>query len=188
MIIENHLRELQESLVALDADSVRRVSHALVMVLAGGGRLLVAGNGGSAAHAQHLSAELVGRYRDDTRMPYSAIALHAETSSVTAIANDFGWNDVYARPIRAHGRQGDAFLAISTSGRSTNLLRAADAARSCGMHVWALTGARPNPLEMRADDAICAPGATTAAVQEVHQVVVHLLCEFVDACLGRVHV
>jgi D-sedoheptulose 7-phosphate isomerase len=186
VIIETHLRDLRASLADLDGDSVRRVADELIDVLARRARVLLAGNGGSAAHAQHLSAELVGRYRDDQRIPCSAIALHAETSSVTAVANDFGWEEVYARQVRAHGRPGDAFLAISTSGGSANLVRAAETARTCGLRVWALTGPGPNPLASQAHDAICAPAGTTATIQEVHQVVVHLLCEFVDAVLGRV--
>jgi D-sedoheptulose 7-phosphate isomerase len=156
----------------------------MVSVLGGRGRVLIAGNGGSAAHAQHLSAELVGRYRDSRREPCSAIALHADTSSITAIANDFGWSEVFERQIRAHGRRGDAFIAISTSGTSTNLLRAAATANRCGLHVVALTGRTPNPLADCAEAAVCVRADATATVQEVQQVVVHLLCEAVDRALG----
>ncbi|CAM5680972.1 D-sedoheptulose 7-phosphate isomerase OS=Streptomyces griseomycini OX=66895 GN=FHS37_002862 PE=4 SV=1 [Streptomyces griseomycini] len=108
-------------------------------MLGGGGRLLAAGNGGSAAQAQHLTAEIVGRYRDD-RPPFSAIALHADTSSTTAIANDYGVDEVFARQVRAHGREGDVLMLLSTTGASANLLSAADAARAAGVRVWALTG------------------------------------------------
>lgn len=123
-------------------------------MLCGGGRLLAAGNGGSAAQAQHLTAELVGRYRTD-RPPFSAIALHADTSSTTAIANDYGVDELFARQVRAHGRPGDVLILLSTSGASANLLSAAAAGRAAGLHVWALTGPAPNPLAAAADEAFC---------------------------------
>jgi D-sedoheptulose 7-phosphate isomerase len=151
-------------------------------VLLEGGRLLAAGNGGSAAHAQHLTSELVGRYRED-RAPFSAIALHAETSTVTAITNDYGAEEVFARQVRAHGRLGDVLVALSTSGRSANLLHAARSAQDIGMHVWAFTGPLPCPLAAVADDVLAVAAPTTAVVQEVHQVAVHLLCEALEAAL-----
>ncbi|MGC5381801.1 D-sedoheptulose-7-phosphate isomerase [Micromonospora sp. DT68] len=147
--------------------------------LAGGGRLLVAGNGGSAAEAQHLTAELVGRLHDD-RQPLSAIALHAETSAVTAIANDYGYDAVYARQVRAHGRPGDVLLLLSTSGASPNLLAAAHAAREVGLTTWALTGPVPNPLADVCDEALAVPSADTQVVQELHLVTGHLLCEYLE--------
>jgi D-sedoheptulose 7-phosphate isomerase len=147
----------------------------LAQVLPAGGRLLVAGNGGSAAEAQHLTAELVGRFRDD-RPAYSAIALHAETSSLTAIVNDYGSAEAFARQVEAHGRPGDVLLLLTTSGRSLNLLRAADRARTRGLTTWGLTGAAPNPLADRCDDVASVPSPTTSAIQEVHLVAVHVLC------------
>lgn len=180
-----HLAELAQALAALDGD-VERIEawgRDLATVLIGGGRLLAAGNGGSAAQAQHLTSELVGRYRDD-RAPFGAIALHAETSAVSAVANDYGWEDAYARQVRAHGRAGDVLVALSTSGRSPNVIAAAVAARSCGMATLALTGAGPNALASACDDALCVGAAATATVQEVHQVVVHLLCATVDVTVG----
>lgn len=154
----------------------------LAAVLVEGGRLLVAGNGGSAAHAQHLTGELVGRYRDERR-PLSALALHAETTSLTAIVNDYGADEAFARQVLAHGRAGDVLLLVSTSGRSANLLRAATAGHAVGLTVWGLTGPRPNPLASACDTAIAVDAPTTACVQEVHQVVVHLICNEVDAAL-----
>jgi D-sedoheptulose 7-phosphate isomerase len=179
-----HLRSLYQPLRALEADCARIDAWGvrLSAVLVGGGRLLVAGNGGSAAQAQHLTAELVGRYRDD-RTPLSAIALHAETSAVTAIANDYGYDEVFARQVRAHGRPGDVLLAVSTSGRSGSCVRAVEAARDRGMASWALTGPAPNPLADLADDAVAVDAPATATVQEVHQVVVHLLCARVDVAV-----
>jgi D-sedoheptulose 7-phosphate isomerase len=166
-----------------DADRIDRWGRRLAHVLSAGGRLLTAGNGGSAAHAQHLSSELVGRYRDERR-PLSAIALHAESSAMTAILNDYGAEEVFARQVRAHGRPGDVFVALSTSGRSRNLLHAARAAHDGGLHVWAITGPGPNPLAASADDALVIAADSTAVVQEVHQLAVHLLCESLERVLG----
>jgi phosphoheptose isomerase len=145
--------------------------------------LLAAGNGGSAAEAQHLTAELVGRYRGE-REPLSAIALHTDTSALTALGNDYGFDEVFARQVRAHGRPGDVLLTLSTSGRSPNLVAAAEAASALGLTVWALTGPGPNPLTAASTEAICLPGATPS-VQEAHLVAVHLLCEMVDRTLAR---
>ncbi|MFH8220391.1 SIS domain-containing protein [Streptomyces sp. NPDC018057] len=166
------------------APITQRWGERLAAVLGGGGRLLAAGNGGSAAQAQHLTAELVGRYRED-RPAYSAIALHADTSSTTAIANDYGVDEVFARQVRAHGRPGDVLMLLSTSGASANLLSAADAGRAAGLRVWALTGPAPNPLSAGSDEALCAAGPSTATVQELHLVAVHMLCAAFDGALER---
>ena len=180
-----HLAALRRPLDELEA-SVDRLDgwgRHLAGVLMGGGRLLAVGNGGSAAQAQHLTSELVGRYRDERR-PFSALALHAETSSVTAIGNDYGADDVFARQVRAHGREGDVLVSLSTSGRSPNVLAAVAAARECGLVTWALTGRAPNPLVDDSDDAVVVDAPYTATVQEVHQVVIHLLCAAVDVAAG----
>ncbi|MDG4809109.1 SIS domain-containing protein [Micromonospora sp. WMMD1120] len=164
-------RECERQLAGWGADLARR--------LATGGRLLVAGNGGSAAEAQHLTAELVGKLHDD-RQPLSAIALHAETSALTAIANDYGYDDVYARQVRAHGRPGDVLLLLSTSGASPNLVAAARAGRAVGLTTWALTGAAPNPLGDACDDVLAVASPDTQVVQELHLVTSHLLCEYLE--------
>ena len=180
-----HLAALIEALPRLE-DHVDRLDawgRHLADVLLAGGRLLSAGNGGSAAQVQHLTAELVGRYRDD-RVPLSAIALHADTSSLTAITNDYGAEEAFARQVRAHGRPGDVLVALSTSGRSPNVLAAVEAAREVGVTSWALTGPGPNPLANLADDGVCVAAPTTATIQEAHLVVVHLLCAAVDVALG----
>jgi D-sedoheptulose 7-phosphate isomerase len=179
-----HLAALAEPLAAL-ADEVGRLERwgqALARVLAGGGRLLAVGNGGSAAQAQHLTAELVGRYRDD-RAPFSAIALCADAPAFTAIGNDYGLEEVFARQVRGHGRPGDVLVALSTSGRSANVLAAVEAAAETGMATWALTGPAGNPLAARADEALCVDSPHTATIQEVHLVAVHLLCAAVDQAL-----
>ncbi|MFE9448085.1 SIS domain-containing protein [Streptomyces sp. NPDC006739] len=163
---------------------LRRWGTGLADRLGTGARLLVAGNGGSAAQAQHLTAELVGRYRDD-RPPFSALALHADTSSTTAIANDYGVQEIFARQVAAHGRAGDVLMLLSTSGASANLLVAANRARRLGLTVWALTGPAPNPLAGAGDEALCVDAATAATVQELHLVAVHMLCESFDEAAGR---
>ncbi|MGW0497511.1 D-sedoheptulose-7-phosphate isomerase [Streptomyces sp. NPDC003007] len=163
---------------------VERWGTELARRLGSGARLLVAGNGGSAAQAQHLTAELVGRYRDD-RAPFSALALHADTSSTTAIANDYGVQEVFARQTAAHGRSGDILMLLSTSGSSANLLAAAERAHRLGMTVWALTGRAPNPLHLAADEALCVDAPVAATVQELHLVAVHMLCEAFDEAVER---
>nr|WP_281373405.1 PfkB family carbohydrate kinase [Kineococcus aurantiacus] len=158
----------------------------LARVFERGGRLLAAGNGGSAAEAQHLTAELVGRFEGERR-PLSAIALHADTSTTTAIGNDYGGEEVFARQVEAHGRPGDVLVLLSTSGRSANVVRAAQRARRHGLHVLALTGPARSPLSEASDETVFVgvEGSSTSAVQEGHLVAVHALCAAVDAHLRR---
>jgi len=155
----------------------------LASVLTAGGRLLAVGNGGSAAQAQHLTAELVGRYHHD-RPPFSALCLSAETSSLTAIANDYPIEELFARQVQAHGRPGDVLVVLSTSGRSPNALEAARRAVALGLQVWALTGPAPNPLADIAHEAVCVDAPFTGTVQELHLVALHLLCASMDVELG----
>ncbi len=181
-----HLAALREGLLALEAHApqVEAWGRELATRLLAGGRLLTVGNGGSAAEAQHLSAELVGRFVDE-RLPLSAIPLCTDAASVTAIGNDYGAEEVFARQVRAHGRPGDVLMALSTSGRSPNVLAAVAAASSAGLTTWALTGPGPNPLALACDDALCLGVPTTATAQELHLVAVHLLCAAVDAAVAR---
>lgn len=153
--------------------------------LMAGQRLLAAGNGGSAAEAQHLTAELVGRF-DGDREPFSAIPLHADSSSVTAIANDYGYENMFARQVQGHGREGDVLVLLSTSGNSPNLLRAAEAARRIGVTSWALTGPGPNPLTAVCDDHV-AVEARSANAQEGHLIALHAICRAFDAEVARCH-
>jgi glycosyltransferase involved in cell wall biosynthesis/phosphoheptose isomerase len=148
-----------------------------------GARLLAVGNGGSAAEAQHLTAELVGRFERD-RLALSAICLHGDTSSLTAIANDFGIEEAFARQVVAHGRPGDVLVALSTSGRSPNVLAAARAARECGLTVWGMTGPGPNPLADLCDEVLSIDAERACTVQELHLVAIHVLCGAVDATLA----
>jgi D-sedoheptulose 7-phosphate isomerase len=179
-----HLDELAAPLAALyrDAPRLERWGRRLAGVLREGGRLLAAGNGGSAAQAAHLTSELVGRYRDD-RPPFSAIALCSEPSAVTAIGNDYGVEEVFARQVRAHGRTGDVLIALSTSGSSANVLAAVEAANACGLLTWGLCGRPGSALELACDDALCVDTPHTATVQEVHLIAIHLLCAAVDEAL-----
>jgi glycosyltransferase involved in cell wall biosynthesis/phosphoheptose isomerase len=176
-----HYAALLEALSGLepDLDRIEAWGERLADLLAGGGRLLAVGNGGSAAQAQHLTAELVGRFLTE-RAPLSAICLHGDTSSLTAIANDYGLAEAFARQVRAHGRPGDALIALSTSGTSANVLRAAAAANEIGMTTWALTGPARNPLAEACDDALRVGGESAATIQELHLVALHVLCGAID--------
>ena len=181
----HHIEALVQAVRGMEAELPRlqRWAATLADVLGRGGRLLTVGNGGSAAQAQHLSSELVGRYRDDRR-PYSAIALHAETSSLTAIANDYGADTMFSRQVQAHGRPGDVLAAFSTSGSSPNVVAAAETAAAAGLTVWAFTGRDRSLLASCSTDALCVDAAETATVQEVHLVAVHLLCSYFDVAVG----
>lgn len=179
-----HLRGLRQALVAAEqhADRLAAWGAELATRLRAGQRLLVAGNGGSAAEAQHLAAEIVGRYRRERRA-YSAIALTAETSSLTAIGNDYGFTEIFARQVRAHGRPEDVLVLLSTSGASQNLVEAAQVARGLGLQVWGLTGEGPNPLSAACTDAIAFRGPNPH-VQECQLAAIHALCEVFDAVLA----
>ncbi len=181
----SHVQQLQLALAKFDdcTQTAHRWGGELAEACARGGRLLAAGNGGSAAQAQHLTAELVGRYRED-RLPFSAICLSAETSSLTAIMNDYPPEELFARQVEAHGRPGDILVLLSTSGRSPNVVAAAKRGRRCGLRVLAMTGPQPNPLAAEADDALCVQAPYTATVQELHLVALHIVCAAFDLALG----
>jgi D-sedoheptulose 7-phosphate isomerase len=185
-----HLTGLTRALSTFGEEGQRlaRWGADLAWHLGQGGRLLVAGNGGSAAEAQHLAAELVGRLRGE-RIPLSAIALTPDSSAVTAISNDYGYEEVFARQVRAHGRPGDVLIVMSTSGRSPNLVRAVHAAREIGMRTWAMAGPGRSPLAEACDEALRCPG-DAQVVQELHLVSVHVMCEYLDqelpGVLGKV--
>ena len=143
------------------------------------GQLMVAGNGGSAADAQHIVAELTGRFLRDRR-PLRALALHANTSAVTAIGNDFGFEHVFARELSAHARPGDVLLAISTSGNSPNILRAIEAAHQCKVTVVGLTGESGGQMRMVCDLCLCVPSKSTPRIQEMHILIGHTICELLE--------
>ncbi|QNI08913.1 SIS domain-containing protein [Mycobacterium kubicae] len=185
-MIETHFDALRDAVERTSGEvtRLRKWGRHLAQVLSGGGRLLACGNGGSAAEAQHLTGELVGRFREE-RIPLSAIALHAETSALTAIANDYGEEEIFARGVRAHGRPGDVLVALSTSGTSRNVVAAVKAGQEIGMQTWGLTGPAPNMLASMCDQAISVDAASTATVQEIHLLLVHGLCMALDDALLR---
>jgi len=179
--LHEHIDESVAAVRHLEVHVPRLDAWAAVLAdrLTAGGRVLVAGNGGSAALGQHLAAELVGRYRED-RAAFSALALHAETSSLTAIANDYGYETAFARQVEAHGRAGDVLVLLSTSGSSANLLAAADVGRQRGLLCLGMTGPAPNPLALRCHDTVALDVASPPVVQEAQQVAVHILCDAFD--------
>jgi len=182
-----HLDDVRTALTALQAEgaTIDRWAASLTELFTRGGRLLAAGNGGSAAEAQHLTAELVGRFETE-RGPLSAVALTAETSSITAVANDFGAEEVFARQAQAHGRPGDVLVLLTTSGRSPNLLRAAERATRRGLRVWAMTGRAPSPLADLADETLAVDSRSPTVVQELQLVAVHALCAALECRLAGV--
>jgi D-sedoheptulose 7-phosphate isomerase len=144
-----------------------------------GGQLLIAGNGGSAADAQHIAAELTGRFLRE-RQPLRALALHVNTSALTAVGNDYGYEHVFARELAAHARRGDVLLAISTSGNSANILRAIEAARQCQVIVIGLTGESGGQMRAACDLCLCVPSKSTPRIQEMHITIGHTICELVE--------
>src|SRR5882757_9244193 len=158
--------DLREAMAA-DTVDIGRACELVVSSLRAGGKLLLFGNGGSAADAQHLAAELVGRLTVN-RAPLAAIALTVDTSAITAIANDFGFDHVFDRQVRALGRPGDVAFAISTSGKSESILRAVRSAKEIGMKVVGLTGGAGAEFAKMCDAAVIVPTRETARIQELH--------------------
>ena len=161
-------------------ETIERAADALTATLRKGGKLLIAGNGGSAADAQHIAGEIVGRFLFD-RAPLAAIALTTDSSILTAVANDYGFDEVYARQVRGIGRPGDLFLGISTSGNSASILNACTAARETGLGVIALTGASGGRVARLCDITIRVPSERTFMIQQVHITIGHILCLLAEA-------
>lgn len=162
--------------------TIESVGSILAAVFKSGGKVLFCGNGGSAADAQHLAAELSGRFYRN-RAPLFAEALHVNTSYVTAVANDFGYDRVYERLVQAFGRPGDALIGMSTSGMSENVRLAVIAANEIGMTTVALTGERPGEIGSAATYSIAIPSRDTPRIQEAHMVIGHIMCEWIEANL-----
>lgn len=176
--IWNEHQRIAQSLPQLTAD----VSKAVDMIraaLTAGGKLLIAGNGGSAADAQHIAAELTGRFLRE-RKPLPALALHGNSSALTAIGNDYGYEHVFARELAAHARPGDVFLAISTSGGSKNILRAIEEARQKRVAVIGMTGETGGAMRTACDLCLCVPSKSTARIQEMHITIGHAICELLE--------
>ena len=161
------------------SDAVDRIYSSL----AAGGQLLLGGNGGSAADAQHIAAELTGRFLLERR-PFRAFALHGNTSALTAIGNDYGYEHVFARELAAHARSGDIFLAISTSGNSANVLKAIEMARTLNVSTIGLTGGSGGKMRELCDLCICVPSEVTARIQEMHITIGHAICEILEERLA----
>jgi phosphoheptose isomerase len=182
-LIAHALRDgarLRQLVLERCSDSIADAAALVADALLAGNKVLIFGNGGSAADAQHVAAELVGRFVAERR-PLPAIALTVDTSALTAIGNDYGFDQIYARQMRALGRRGDVAIAISTSGRSPNILAAVEAARELGIAVVGLTGGKGAAFAALCDACVVVPSTNTARIQEIHITVGHLICEVVDA-------
>jgi D-sedoheptulose 7-phosphate isomerase len=167
------------TLTAKLAPAIDAVAQDLLKCYRNGGKLLTFGNGGSSCDAQNFANELVGRYRRN-RPPLSALALTVNQGDLTAIANDFGFDEVFARPLRAHGRAGDVAVAISTSGNSKNVLKAIAAARELGLTVVGLTGRSGGKMKALCDHCLCVPSDSTARIQEAHITLIQIWCGILE--------
>lgn len=163
-------------------DVLARMGEIVARALRDGGKLLVAGNGGSAADAQHIAGEFTSRLMFDRR-PLAALALTTDTSGLTAIANDYGYEQVFARQIIALGKAGDVFLGISTSGRSPNVLRALEAAQAAGLACLGFAGQDPGPMGKRCDLVLQAPSSWTPLIQQIHITAAHVICALAERAL-----
>jgi D-sedoheptulose 7-phosphate isomerase len=165
-------------------EQIAAAGELICNALNAGNKILLCGNGGSAADAQHIAAELVGRYELERRA-FPAISLTTDTSALTALSNDYGYEAVFARQVAALAVAGDVLIAISTSGKSANVLKAVEQARAQGCQTVALTGCSGEPLAAHCDLALVIPSERTSRVQEAHITIGHLWCEMVDAMLAR---
>jgi D-sedoheptulose 7-phosphate isomerase len=163
-------------------DTARKIADVSVSALRSGNKLLLAGNGGSAADAQHIAAEIVGRYKKD-RPAYAAIALTTDTSALTAIGNDYGFEQIFARQVEGLGRRGDILLVFSTSGRSANILAALKAARQHGLVTIGFTGSKGTDMAAFCDHLLVAPSDETAVIQQIHLTFAHGICDVIEQTL-----
>jgi len=163
---------------------VRQSAMEIVASFKAGGKLITAGNGGSAADAQHMAAELVNRFEIE-RPPLPALAITTDTSNITSIGNDYSFDEIFSKQIRALGKEKDIFMAISTSGTSPNIIKAADTAKAMGIKVISLTGKGGGELAARSDIVLNVEATRTCRVQEVHITICHILCEIIDCMLFK---
>ncbi len=163
-------------------ESINTISQALISVLKNKGKILIAGNGGSAADSQHMAAELVGRFKKD-RQPIPAIALTTDTSILTAVGNDLGFDKVFSQQVQALGREKDALLILSTSGKSQNLIEAIQAAQAQGIITLALLGKNGGKAKDLADYSLVIPSGNTARIQEMHILIIHIISEIIEQTL-----
>jgi len=185
-VVRDTLRDHRAMIAGIEehlSDAIAELARRVRSALDGGGRVLVFGNGGSAADAQHFAAELIGRYVRE-RSPWAAIALTTDTSALTAIGNDYGFEEVFARQVTGLARGGDLVCGITTSGRSENVVRGLAAGKARGAFTVGLTGSAPGRLPEVADLVLAVPSRITARIQEGHILVLHLVCEILDADLA----
>ena len=180
-MIQDKLIEISKNFEALDKsiDQIIDASKIMISSLKEGGKILFCGNGGSAADAQHLAAELIGRYKKK-RDPIAGLALTTDTSIITAIANDFGYENIFSRQISALGKPNDVLYAISTSGKSENIVMAIDAARERNMHVIGITGENGNLMDDKCDLLIKVPSKSPDRIQEMHIAIGQIICEIIE--------
>lgn len=171
-------------IISDELPNLLKCGEAIWSVLSKGKKILICGNGGSAADAQHLAAELVGRYESERRA-LPGIALTTDTSALTALANDYSFERIFARQVEALAQPGDALIAITTSGNSLNVLAAVEAAKKIGCLTIGLTGKKGGNLAARCDECVLVPAERTARIQEAHICIIHLWCEMVDAKLAK---
>ena len=174
--------ETKRTLVDSQINELVEVVELVTETFKKGQKVLLCGNGGSAADAQHTAAEWVTRYKGD-RKALPAIALTVNTSDLTAIGNDYGFDDLFSRQVEAHGQSGDLLIAISTSGNSANVVKAVDTAKNNGLKTLGLTGQSGGKLKSLCDICLCVPSHETARVQEAHTTIMHAMCEHVDKVL-----
>lgn len=176
---------VKQTALAAMAPAIEAALRLMTQSLQAGGKIMACGNGGSAADSQHFVAELINRFERE-RPPLAAVALSTDTSTLTSIANDYAYEQVFAKQVSALGRAGDVLLAISTSGNSPNVMAAIDAAHARGVRVIALTGRGGGKMaaQLAADDIhLCVPAERTARIQEVHLLTIHCLCDGIDALI-----
>ncbi|HEX7883469.1 MAG TPA: D-sedoheptulose 7-phosphate isomerase [Afipia sp.] len=185
--IAAHFRSSLDGLTkAVQSDELLATTHAIARTVAdalkAGNKLLLIGNGGSAADAQHIAAEIVGRYKQE-RPGWAAIALTTDTSALTAIANDYGFEQIFARQVQGLARRGDVLFALTTSGRSPNILAALKTARDLGVTTVGFTGAKGESMRASCDHLFVAPTDDTPVVQQIHMMAMHAICDDVEQAL-----
>jgi D-sedoheptulose 7-phosphate isomerase len=182
--VRAYFRRSQQAVERASADetlvaAVAAIAERIAAALKNGGKVLLAGNGGSAADAQHIAAEFVGRFVDD-RAPLAAVALTTDSSALTSIGNDYGFEKIFERQVRALGRSGDVFIGISTSGRSPNILAALQAARALGLTTIGFTKDAQTPMHAVCDLTLAVPAEETALIQQIHITAAHAICHLVE--------
>jgi len=187
--IRTHLARSREALERATQDgglleAARKIADAITGALRAGNKILIAGNGGSAADAQHIAAEIVGRYKKD-RPAYAALALTTDTSALTAIGNDYGFEQIFARQVEGLGRRGDVLWALSTSGRSPNILAALNTARKMGLVTIGFTGVKGKALGSLCDHLLVAPSDDTPIIQQIHLTLAHGICDAIERALNE---